>query len=188
MSTHGMILLMAMPQKIKPTVLRGLQKYTPVVCHANGRFRKTLIPPRTTRAGSLSGGCNETRRHFYKPQGRLGLIQMTNLQLCRHRPTLTAGLQIDTAMLFGTANYLRVWRYDIRRTKKIQTFQPDVFGSVSVGMFCVPESGANRRQKGDAYGNKGFRRTLPALPMPCCSRDRLRSYDRQKVTCWPKSS
>jgi hypothetical protein len=22
-------------------------------------------------------------------------------------------LQMDTAMLFGTANYLRVWRYDI---------------------------------------------------------------------------
>src|SRR5271166_2795314 len=130
------------------TVLRGLQKYTPVVCHANGRFRKTLIPPRTTRAGLLSGGCNETRRHFYKPQGRLGLIQMTNLQLCRHRPTLTAGLQIDTAMLFGTANYLRVWRYDIRRTKKIQTFQPDVFGSVSVGMFCVPAHLANKEIPG----------------------------------------
>jgi len=51
-------------------------------------------------------------------------------------------------MLFGTANYLRVWWYDIRRTKKIQTSQPDVFGSVSVGMFCVPAHLANKEIPG----------------------------------------
>jgi hemoglobin-like flavoprotein len=59
-------------------------------------------------------------------------------------------------------------------------------GSSPTG-YTTRESGANRRQKGDPYGNKGFRRILPALPKPCCSRDRLRSYDRQKVNCWPKS-
>jgi hypothetical protein len=55
---------------------------------------------------------------------------------------------MDTAMLFGTASYFRVWRYDIRRTKSIQTFQSDVLGSVSVGMFLVPARLADKEIPG----------------------------------------
>ena len=44
---------------------------------------------------------------------------------------------MDTAMLFDTASYLRVWRYDIRRSEDIQAFQPDILGSVSIRMFRV---------------------------------------------------
>jgi hypothetical protein len=55
---------------------------------------------------------------------------------------------MDEAVLFGTASYLRVWRYDIRRTKKIQAFQPDVFGSVSIGIFCVPTHLADKEVPG----------------------------------------
>ena len=44
---------------------------------------------------------------------------------------------MDTAMLFGTASYLRVWRYDIRRSENIQAFQPDILGSVSIRIFRV---------------------------------------------------
>jgi hypothetical protein len=55
---------------------------------------------------------------------------------------------MDKAMLFGTASYLRVWRYEIRRTKSIQTFQSDVLGSVSVGMFLVPARLADKEIPG----------------------------------------
>jgi hypothetical protein len=44
---------------------------------------------------------------------------------------------MDTAMLLGTANDLRVWRYDIRRTENFHAFQPNIPGSVSVCIFRV---------------------------------------------------
>ena len=69
---------------------------------------------------------------------------------------------MDTAMLFGTANYLRVWRYDIRRTKKRQAFQSDVSGSVPVGMFCVPAHLASKEIPGPSICPFGVQ-TLVAL-------------------------
>jgi hypothetical protein len=62
---------------------------------------------------------------------------------------------MDKAMLLGTAIYLRVWRYDIRRTKKIEAFQPDVLGSVSIGMFCVPARLADKEVPGPSICSFG---------------------------------
>lgn len=42
------------------------------------------------------------------------------------------------AVLVGTANVLRVWRYDSRRTKDIQPAKANDLGSVSVRIFLVP--------------------------------------------------
>src|ERR1700739_4483981 len=69
---------------------------------------------------------------------------------------------MDKAVLFGTASYLRVWRYDIRRTKKIQAFQPDVFGSVTIGIFCVPTHLADKDVPGPSICSLGVQ-TLVAL-------------------------
>ena len=88
----------------------------------------------------------ETKAQFYRSQFPRQLKQWDSCLVID--PPLTADLQMDTAMLFGTANYLRVWRYDIRRTKKIQTFQSDVLGSVSVGIFLVPARLANKEIPG----------------------------------------
>jgi hypothetical protein len=43
-----------------------------------------------------------------------------------------AGLQMGTAVLVGTANGLRVWRYDLRRTKRIQPAKADIPGPIGV--------------------------------------------------------
>ena len=63
-------------------------------------------------------------------------------------PPQTAGLQMDTAVLCGTASYLRVWRYNIRRTKNFQAAKADVLGSVSVCMFCMPAHLADKEVPG----------------------------------------
>jgi hypothetical protein len=55
---------------------------------------------------------------------------------------------MDKAVLFGTANDLRVWRYDIRRTNRIQPAKANDLGSVSVRMLCVPARLANKEIPG----------------------------------------
>jgi hypothetical protein len=61
--------------KIKPAVLRGLPKYTAIVCHANGRFRKTLIPPRDNQGRIAEWWLQRDVPPLYKLQVRLGLIK-----------------------------------------------------------------------------------------------------------------
>jgi hypothetical protein len=61
--------------KIKPAILRGLPKYTAIVCHANGRFRKTLIPPRDNQGRIAEWWLQRDAPPLYKLQVRLGLIK-----------------------------------------------------------------------------------------------------------------
>jgi hypothetical protein len=60
--------------KIKPAVLRGLPKYKAIACHANGRFRKTLIPPRDKQGRIAEWWLQRDAPPLYKLQVRLGLI------------------------------------------------------------------------------------------------------------------
>jgi type IV secretory pathway TraG/TraD family ATPase VirD4 len=61
--------------KIKPSVLRGLPKYTAIVRHANGHFRKTLIPPRDNQGRIAEWWLQQYAPPLYKLLVPLGLIK-----------------------------------------------------------------------------------------------------------------
>ena len=61
--------------KIKPSVLRALPKYTAIVYHANGKFRKTLIPPRDNLGRIAEWWLQQDAPPLYKLGALLGVLK-----------------------------------------------------------------------------------------------------------------
>jgi len=61
--------------KIKPAVLRELPKYTAVVCHCDGKFRKVLIPPRDHEGKIARWWLDQDAPFLFKCGVHLGLIE-----------------------------------------------------------------------------------------------------------------
>ena len=61
--------------KIKPAVLRELPKYTAVVYHCDGKFRKVLLPPRDHEGKIAQWWLDRDAPFFFKCGVKLGLIK-----------------------------------------------------------------------------------------------------------------
>ena len=61
--------------KIKPHTLRELPKYTAIVCHCDGKFKKVLIPPRDAQGNITRWWINSEAPFFPKVQAKLGLLK-----------------------------------------------------------------------------------------------------------------
>ena len=61
--------------KIKPAVLRELPKYTAVVYHCDGKFRKVLLPPRDHEGKIAQWWIDRDAPFFFKCGVQLGLIK-----------------------------------------------------------------------------------------------------------------
>ena len=61
--------------KIKPAVLRELPKYTAVVYHCDGKFRKVLLPPRDHEGKIARWWLDQDAPFFFKCGVQIGLIK-----------------------------------------------------------------------------------------------------------------
>jgi hypothetical protein len=61
--------------KIKPHTLRELPKYTAIVCHCDGKFKKVLIPPRDAQGNITRWWIDSEAPFFSKVQAKLGLLK-----------------------------------------------------------------------------------------------------------------
>jgi Type IV secretion-system coupling protein DNA-binding domain len=61
--------------KIKPAVLRELPKYTAVVCHCDGKFRKVLMPPRDHEGKIARWWLDRDAPFFFKCGVQIGVIK-----------------------------------------------------------------------------------------------------------------
>ena len=61
--------------KIKPAVLRALPKYTAVVYHCDGKFRRVLIPPRDHEGKIARWWLDRDAPFFYKCGVQIGVIK-----------------------------------------------------------------------------------------------------------------
>jgi Type IV secretion-system coupling protein DNA-binding domain len=61
--------------KIKPAVLRALPKYTAVVYHCDGKFRKVLIPPRDHEGKIARWWLDRDAPFYFKCWVQIGVIK-----------------------------------------------------------------------------------------------------------------